>query len=1022
MDGYERMNKFNLSEWALEHRQFCYFLMVLCFCAGVFSYINLGRDEDPSYTIRTMVVMTTLPGATAEEVEMQVTDKIEKRLADTPDLDYLESYSKPGVSVVYVNLNDFVAKEEIPITWKKVRNLVEDIVPTLPEGTLPPAYNDDFGDTFGSIYALYGKDYSFNELEEVAEWVRKTFLRIPDVSKVEFSGVKKEKIFIETDSAKLASFGINPSLISQAINDQNKIVPAGMLTTPSHNLYSRLSGSLNTVEMIKNAPIYANNSLINVSDIAHVRRGYSEDPPDNKMYFNGIPAIAIEVSMKTGGNILKLGENLSSSLQQIRAELPAGMEISQVSDQPKVVKDSIDVFVETLVLAILIVLAVNFLSLGLRAGLVVALSIPLVLCIVMTVMKLSDINLQKISLGALIIALGLLVDDAIISVEMMETKLEEGMEKIHAASFAYTATAFPMLTGTIVTIAGFMPVGFSSGSSAEFVGSIFWVVGIALITSWIVSVSVIPLLGVHLLKTKPINHEKEKDMESILTVHFRKFLSSCLRHRWIVIGITAAIFVLSLYCFRFVSQEFFPASTRPELMVNIDLPIGSSLEATNAETMRFIEMIKDEPGIENIATYVGVGSPRFVLVLDMKLDNSYFSQTVILTKGEKERDALRTKLEAEVFPKFPNAKIRASILTNGPPSPYPVMLRVSGVKRGDTVKLAEKVRDVLRTDPRITDITFNWYEMAPAMRLQIDQEKVRSLGINNALLASSLQSAISGSNIGEFREGNKTISVELRAPYYERNEVKKLLDLYVYIADGTYVRLDEIAKIVPVMEYPVIWRRNSLPTVKVQADTIKGVTGNDAAQALWEKMAPIREGLPLDYSIEQDGDAEQSKKSSDGLMRVVPAMIIIILIVLMMQLQDNLKMFIVILTAPLGIIGVVAAMIIFSRAMGFVAILGVLALSGMIIRNSVILVDQITKHIRQGEHPWDAIIDSTLLRFRPIMLTALAAILGMIPLFNDQFWGPMAVAIAGGLLVATVLTLVFLPALYAAVFNVRKDY
>ncbi|MCL2008991.1 MAG: efflux RND transporter permease subunit [Synergistaceae bacterium] len=1014
------MKHFNLSEWALEHQQFCYFLMALFFIAGIASYFQLGRDEDPPYTIRTMVVSAVWPGASALEMEMQVTDKIEKKLKDLPSLDYLKSYSKPGVSVIYVNLDDYVLKHEIPVTWQKVRGMVNDIVPTLPQGTLPPMFQDDFGDTFGSIYALYGNDFSHKELSDTAEWIRKMILTIPDVSKVSFSGVRTEKIFVEAETAKLASFGIVPASIAQAISDQNKMTPAGMLTTPSRNLYSRLSGTLDSVKMIEDAVVYTPSGVIHVSDIANVRRGYSEDPPDPTMYFNGNPAITIEVSMREGANILALEKSLGQILDRVRSELPAGMEIDQVSNQPKVVRESIHTFVETLVLAILIVLAVNFVSLGWRAGFVVALSIPLVLCVVLLTMDALNINLHKISLGALVISLGLLVDDAIIAIEMMELKLEEGMDKLHAASFAYTATSFPMLTGTIITIAGFMPVAFSSGSASEYVGNIFSVVGIALIVSWVVSVTAIPLLGVRLLNTRPKPGAEHGHSEGAPSKAFRGFLTLCLRHRWVVIGVTLAMFVTALYGYRFVKQEFFPGSTRPELLVDMELPVGSSLKATENEARRFIEMIKDDESIENMATYVGVGSSRFVLVLDTKLANDYFSQSVILTKSEEERDELRRKLNEEIFPMFPDVRMRAYTLTNGPPSPYPVMLRVVGTNREETVALAERVRAVLREDPRVTDITFNWYEMSPAMSFEIDQDKVRSLGINNSMLATSMQTAISGIPIAEFRESDKTIGVHLRSPAEERGNVNGLLNLNAHIGGGKYVLLDQVARIEPTMELPVIWRRDGMPTITIQGDIIPGVTGNDVSRAAWKALAPLRESLPLGYEIQKGGDAESSEKGTSRLLGVVPLMTIVILITLMIQLQHNGKMLLVLITAPFGIIGVVAIMLLLQQAMGFVAILGLLALSGMIIRNTVILVDQITKHVAQGEDEWHAIIDSTLLRFRPIMLTALAAILGMIPLFRDKFWGPMAVAIAGGLFVATILTLVSFPAIYAAAFRVKE--
>ncbi len=1010
------MKRFNLSEIALHHQQFMFFLMILVFLAGVVSYIQLGRAEDPSYTVRSMVVSAAWPGATAKQVEEQVTDKLEKKLQETPGVDYIKSYSRPGKATIFVNLNDDVRVADIKPTWVKVRNLVKDMQDTLPQGVVGPYFNDDYGDTFGSIYALTGNGFSYAELKDEADKIRQTILTIPDVGKVEILGNQPEKIYIDANNGKLASLSIDPRLIINNLVSQNAMQPAGRVETGTDNVYLRVSGIFENLDNVKNTGIRANNRLFRLADIAQVYRGYS-DPPQPKMYFNGNPCIGIAVSMRDGGDILGLGNSLQSSVGILRSRLPQGMEFHQVSDQPKVVKASIGEFVETLLLAIIIVLAVNFLSLGRRAGTVVALSIPLVLCATFVVMKIMDINLHKTSLGALIIALGLLVDDAIIAVEMMEVKLEEGWDKLAAASHAYNVTSLPMLIGTLITIAGFMPVGFSKGIAAEYVAAIFSVVTVTLIISWIVSVTVVPLLGVHFLKSRPAgSHERPQSRHAAKA---RQVLVWVLHRRWLVIGTTLAVFVCSLFANRFVVQEFFPPSTRPELIVDITLPEGSSFQSTDREVQRFTTLIADEPGLINISSYVGVSAPRFVLVFDTNLGADNFGQLVILTKDAEARNALRDTISTDIAPQFDSARIRSRVLSVGPPAAFPVMFRVSGASHDQVRGIAELVRDHLRGDRAITEVVLDWYEKNKVMRLDVDQDKARILGIDSETLAVSLQTSLSGLAVTEFREGDKTISIVVRTGWLDRNNLAQIGDLNIHVGNGRYVPLDQIARIRYEAENGLIWRRGLQPTIAVQADVIPGVTGNDVTARIDKELAAIRQSLPPGYTVTAAGGSEDSAKSQRNLLAVIPAMIVVIMVLLMWQLQHMGKMFIVLLTAPLGIIGVNLFLILLHRPMGFVALLGVIALAGMIMRNSVILLDQIEKHRQAGQPAYDAIIDSTILRFRPIMLTAAAAILGMIPLMTSSFWGPMAVAIMGGLLVATVLTLIFVPAVYAAAFRVK---
>ena len=1014
------MSNLNLTEWALKHKQLVYLFILMIFAGGIFSYQKLGRMEDPDFVIRQMIVSVAWPGASARQVEEQVTDKIEKKLQDTPGLDFVKSYSSPGQAVIYVNLKETVKEKDVRPTWLEVRNMVNDIKGTLPQGVVGPAYNDRFDDVFGSIYALTSDEYSYEEMRERAEQIRRTLLGVNNVKKVELIGVQAEKIYIEMESSKLAQLGIDPNIIIASLKAQSAMTPSGMVETSSDNVYLRVSGMFENVDGLRNMPIRVNERTFRLGDIAKIERGYV-DPMEPKMYYNGQPAIGIALSMNKGGNILTLGTELARTTAMIEKELPLGLEINQVSNQPKVVKESIDEFIGTLWEAIVIVLAVCFLSLGLRSGIVVALCIPLVIAGIFVCMMIGGIDLHKVSLGALIIALGLLVDDAIIAIEMMTVKLEQGWGRFEAACYAYTATAFPMLTGTLITCAGFIPIGFSKGLTAEFTSSIFQVITIALLISWLVSVVVTPLLGYKLIKPK---HRLEQGHDMYDTKFYRMFrqaLTWCLNHKKMVLSITVACFICSIFLLKFVKQEFFPPSVRPELIVEMTLPEGTSLAATEQEAKRLADSLSGDSDIESYSYYVGKGAPRFILTMEPKLPANNYAQFIIVTKNLEARESLNKKVDTLFADNFENVRGQVKLIQTGPPSAYPVMLRVSGYDHEKVREIAKQVSDVMADNSSLRNINFDWNEKSKIMHLTVDQDKARMLGINSQGLAQDLQTQLSGASIAEFYEQDKTVGIVFRIDTQNRKNLASIKDLPIHIGNGKFVPLEQIAKISYAGEEGLIWRHSLKPTITVQADVVHGVTSNDATQKVYESLKSVREGLPAGYSIEVGGSSEKSKTSIEFLLQPVPIMLVTIVILLMFQLQKISLMILTLLTAPLGIIGVSLSMLLTMRPMGFVAELGILALSGMIIRNSVILIDQIEQHIKAGETAWDAIINSAVLRFRPIMLTAAAAILGMLPLVPSNFWGPMAVAIGGGLLGATVMTLFVLPTMYAAWFKVQSE-
>ncbi|WP_371381382.1 efflux RND transporter permease subunit [Sporomusa aerivorans] len=1012
------MNKLNLTEWALRHRQIVYFFMGITFLAGIFSYLNLGRMEDPDYVIRQMVVTVAWPGATARQMEEQVTDKIEKKLQDTPGLDYLKSYSEPSQAVIYVNLKDTLSEKEIRPTWLEVRNMVNDIKGTLPAGVVGPAFNDRFDDVYGSIYALTADGFTYEEMREQAEIIRRTLLGVPNVKKVELLGVQEEKIYIEMTSSKLAQLGIDPNIILNTVKAQAAMAPAGMVETSSDNVHLRISGVFDTIDSIRELSIHANGRSFRLGDIAKVERKYAE-PMEPKMYFNGQPAIGLAISMEKGGNILTLGENLSNTIAQVRGNLPLGLEISQVSNQPKVVEESIGDFVKSLREAVIIVLAVSFFSLGMRSGIVVALCIPLVIAGTFALMKALGIDLHKVSLGALIIALGLLVDDAIIAIEMMSVKMEQGWDRFKAACHAYTVTAFPMLTGTLITCAGFIPIGFAKGPAAEFTSSLFIVITVALLLSWLVSVIVTPLIGYKLLKDRPAEKVEHDVYDSRFYRVFRQLLTWCLKRQKLVLGVTILSFAGSVFLLKFIKQEFFPPSLRSELIIEMTLPEGASLKATEQEARRFAATLAGDDNIDNFSYYVGKGAPRFVLTTEPKLPATNYAQFVIVAKNVEARNVLHRKIETLFAEQFVEVRKNIKLIQTGPPSAYPVMLRVSGYEHDKVRAIAEEVRTIMTANPNLRDCNFDWYEKSKSMHLAVDQDKARALGLDSQSLATMLQMQVSGAAIAEFREKDKTVDMVFRIDEQNRQDLAHIKDLMIHSGGGKFVPLDQIAQISYEAEDGLIWRRDLKPAITVQADVKPGITGNDATRQVYEQLTALRQKLPPGYSVDVGGSMESSKKSIGFLLQPVPVMLLVIAILLMFQLQKISLMVLTVLTAPLGIIGVSLFMLLTQRPMGFVAELGILSLSGMIIRNSVILIDQIEQHIQAGEEAWDAIINSAVLRFRPIMLTAAAAILGMIPLITSSFWGPMAVAIAGGLLGATILTLLVLPTMYAAWFRVK---
>lgn len=997
--------RFNLSEWALRHRSLIVYAMLVLALAGAMSYLRLGRSEDPAFTFKVMVVRTLWPGATAEQVSRQVTERIEKKLMETGQYEFIRSYSRAGESQVIFAAKDSMRSKDIQPLWYQARKKIGDIRPTLPDDIVGPFFNDEFGDTFGNIYALTGPGFDYAVLKDYADRVQLALQSQPDVGKIELFGVQDEKIWVELSNVKLSTLGVPAQAVQDALNQQNALVPAGFFETPSSRVPIRVDGQFKTVEQIREFPIRVGDRTFRLGDVADVRRGFA-DPPQPRMRFMGEDAIGIGVSMKEGGDILKLGKTLETEFARLQKTLPAGMQLRKVADQPAAVEESVGEFVRVLAEAVAIVLLVSFFSLGLRTGLVVALSIPLVLAMTFAVMDFFGVGLHKISLGALVLALGLLVDDAIIAVEMMAIKMEQGYSRLRAAAFAWESTAFPMLTGTLITAAGFLPIATAASSTGEYTRSLFEVVTIALCVSWIAP--------------KPaIDGHAHDPYESKFYVRFRGWVLWCVRRRWLVIAVTVAAFVGSIFLFRFVPQQFFPDSVRPELMVDMELAEGSSLRQTAEQAARLEALLKQRKDLSNYVAYVGTGSPRFYLPLDQQLPAANFAQFVLMPKDLAAREALREWVIRDVVPRFPELQLRVTRLENGPPVGYPVQFRVSGEHIDQVRKLAYQVREKIRENPHVANVNLDWDEPSKVVRLQVDQERARALGISSAQLSQFLSSSLSGSHISTYRESNRLIEMLLRGPDQERIQLDMLGNLMVPTGNGRSVPLTQIATLEYGFEEGIIWHRDRQPTMTVRADIYDGTQPASVTEQISPTLDALRAQLPYGYSIKVGGSVEDSARGQKSINAGMPLFLFVVFTLLMLQLRSFSRAFMVLLTAPLGLIGVTLFLLVFRVPFGFVAMLGTIALAGMIMRNSVILVDQIEQDRAEGHEPWKAIVDATVRRFRPIVLTALAAILAMIPLSRSAFFGPMAVAIMGGLLVATALTLLFLPALYAAWFKVK---
>ncbi len=1008
------MHKFNLTEWALEHKSLVYFFIILIFIVGAYSYVSLGRMEFPDSAIRQMVVSVAWPGATAQQVEQQVTDKIEEQLQNTPGLDYLQSYSQPGQSVIYVNLKVDVNPSDFQSTWFKVRNMVNDIKDTLPTGVEGPYFDDDFSDVYGSLYAVTSDGFSYEQMRAQAEQIRRTLVGVKDVSKVELLGVQPQQITVQIESSKLSQLGITASAITGALQAQNAMTPSGMIETSSDNVFLRVSGMFEDVESIRNLPIRGANGTFRLGDIASVEQGYA-DPPEPKMYFNGKPAIGIAVSMDKGGNILTLGKNLNATITQIKKDLPLGLEISQVADQSKVVSGDINEFVVTLLIAIAVVLLVCFLTLGLRSGAVVAICIPLVICGVMVGMKTTGIDLHEVSLGALIIAISLLVDDEIIVVEIIKVKLEQGWDRTRAAGQAYASVAGPMMTGTLVTCTGFLPLGLSKGSTGELLGSVLWVVTMALVISWVVASTVTPLLASGMIRIKPPAGGHERDIYDTKFYRlFKQVLTWCLNHRRFVLVLTVIIFCGSILLTKFLQQQFFPPPSRTELIVDLRLQEGASIQATDAVAGEFAKCLQGDPDIANYSYYVGEGAPRFVLMFSPAPSSSNYAQFVIVAKDLNARARLQQKVDSLLAEKFTSVRGLTRLLTIGRMFDYPVMLRVSGSDIDKVRQIAGQVQAVMATQPYLHDVNLNWNEKSPIVNLEINQDRARMLGISSQELASELQAQLSGIPVTEYLENDRTINVVFQIAAQDRADLSGIKNLTVPAGNGQLVPVDQVATISYGAEEGLIWRYNLKPTITVQANIDPSITDTDATNRVYGGLAAIRQSLPPGYSIDIGGSTENSNVALGYLAQEIPLMVVVIIVLLMLQLESVPNMIMTLLTAPLGLIGVVPALLLTNQPLCFVVYCGILALAGIIMRNSVILIAQIDQQLKTGESAWNAIINATVLRFRPIMLTAGAAILGMIPLATSALFGPMAIAIAGGLLVATVLTLIVLPAMYAA--------
>ena len=1020
------MKKFNLADWALRHKSIIYYFIAVLLTFGIFSFTHMGRMEDPDFTMRTMVVGVSWPGASPQQMSDQVTDKLEEKLRDLPGVDYTKSFTDGSKSVIYINLKEDLPSNKIRPAWEEARNMINDEWKSLPSGVQGPSINDRFDDVYGTIYALSGDEFSYEEKRQQAENLKRQLLSVPNVKKITLIGVQEKSLDVTINKDKLASYQVSTQQLLTALKQQSAMVPAGMVNTDTNNVYLRINGVFDSVDAVKNMPIRINNQTIRLGDIADVTMTY-KDPSSPQFYYEGKPAIGIAISMDAGANNIEFGKAIDTKLKELKTTIPAGLSLDQVSNQPHIVKESIGDFSQSLFEAIAIVLLVSFASLGIRTGIVVALTIPVVVSTTFVLMYENGIYLHKVSLGALILALGLLVDDAIIVVEMMSIKLEEGFNHWHAATFAYESTAFPMLSGTLITCAGFLPLALAEGMVAEFTKSLSIVVFMALILSWIASVLVSPVLGYKIIENKAEKPESEwtrRDhiMHRLKTVFYARFeslLHWALGHHKAVLLLTLGAFILSLLSFPLIKQEFFPSSTRSEIIVSMQFPQSSSIDYTQNQAKSLDALLKDNEHIDHFTTYVGEGSPRFVLTLEPELPRANFMQTIIVTKSLEDRDALFKDLQDQLNDQYPSALINMQFVQIGPPSKYPVMLRVSGPDASEVKTIANDVKAKMQEDKDLHNIAFDWPDTEPVAQIHIDPNKARMLGINSYAVSLHLQSLLSGTKSGEYYEGNQTIPVTFRLSGNENHNLAALSSLPIQTGNGSYVPLSQIATISMSQEEGIIWHRNMMPTISIHANVGPGVLGNAKTKEIYNKLAEYRQDLPTGYTIDLDGSAEKSVTAVQKLLVPMPIMLFAIMTILMFQLKRIALMFMALFTAPLGLIGVVLALNITRTPLGFMAILGIIALSGMIIRNSIILLDQIEIHRAEGQSAREAIINSATLRFRPIMLTAIAAILGMIPLMGSVFWSPLAIAFSGGLLVATILTLIVLPVMYATWYKVK---
>jgi Cation/multidrug efflux pump len=1043
--------RFNLSAWTLRHRPLVFFVMVMVALFGLLAYSRLSQSEDPPFTFKVMVIQTYWPGADAKQVQEQVTDRIARKLQETPSIDFLRSYSRPGESLIFFNVKDSAPAAVVPETWYQVRKKVGDIAAQLPRGVQGPFFNDEFGDVYTNIYALEGDGFTPAQLHDYADQLRTELLRVPGVGKVDYFGDRKQHIYIEISNARLSKLGISPQQIAQAIDQQNAVAPAGLITTADDRVFVRPSGQFDDAGALADTLLRINGRSFRLGDIATIKRGY-DDPQVEQVRFMAHPVLGIGVTMQPGGDVIRLGKALDEATDRLQKRMPAGLTLSPVTSMPQAVSHSVDDFLESVAEAVAIVLLVSLLSLGFRTGMVVVISIPFVLAATALCMYLFDIGLHKVSLGTLVLALGLLVDDAIIAVEMMSVKLEQGWSRMRAAAFAYTSTAFPMLTGTLVTVSGFLPIALAKSGTGEYTRSIFEVSAIALLLSWLAAVIVIPLLGYHMLpehhararsgeewwaRAMPARWNERRRERAAAIVHhdgdieiydtafyrrFRGWLDACLRHRFIVLGATAVLFVVSLAGFGLVPKQFFPSSDRPELLVDLRLPEGASFDATLAQVKRFEAALKGRPQIGNYVSFVGSGAPRFYLPLDQQLAQPNFAQFVITAKDVEAREQLAHDLDGVLKHDFSAVRTRISRLENGPPVGFPVQFRVNG---GDIAKvrgIADKLIAIVRADPRTANVQFDWDEPGErSVRFEIDQARARQLGISSQDVANFLAMSLSGTTVTQYRERDKLIAVDLRAPKNERVQPDRIAQLAMPTPGGAAIPLAQLGTLHYGLEYGVIWERNRQPSITVQADVRAGAQGLDVTNAIDAKLADLRSQLPVGYRIEVGGSVEENQKAQSSINAQMPLMAIAVLTLLMIQLQSFGRTLMVVLTAPLGLIGVIGALLLFGQPFGFVATLGTIAMFGIIMRNSVILLDQIEQDIAAGHPRWEAIVGATVRRFRPITLTAAAAVLALIPLLRSNFFGPMATSLMGGITVATVLTLFYLPALYAVWFRVRAD-